>query len=104
MSRPRVVIPLRAPVILMVLAATAVPIELRSLGQVGLGFLLQPSDILANVAGYVPVGIVLGGLGPLRAVVAAAIVSIFAEASQFAIVHRVPSVIDVACNVIGAAV
>ena len=95
-------ISLRAPVITMVLAATAVPIEFRPLGDATLRFGLDVPDILANVAGYVPVGIVLGGSGALRAIVAAACVATAAEASQIVMMHREPSLIDVATNVLGA--
>ncbi len=94
---------LRTPVIMMVLAATAIPIELRPWSLATLD--LSSSDwldIVENIAGYVPVGIVLGGLGPLRAVTAAALISMFAETSQFMMAHRDPSAIDVASNVIGA--
>ena len=86
----------------MVLAATAVPIELRPLGDATLRFGLDVSDILANVAGYVPIGMVLGGAGALRAIVAAACFATVAEASQFVMMHREPSLIDVATNVLGA--
>lgn len=95
-------IALRVPVITMVLAATAIPIELRSPRHVPLGFGIQASDVMANIAGYVPVGIVLGGLGPLRAVIAAAFMTAVVETGQFAMMHRDPSIIDVASNVIGA--
>jgi hypothetical protein len=95
-------ITLRAPIITMVLAATAIPVELRPLGQATLDFGIYAYDVVENVAAYVLVGIVLGGLGPLRAVIAAALISTFAETSQFVMMHRVPSVIDVASNVLGA--
>jgi concanavalin A-like lectin/glucanase superfamily protein/VanZ like protein len=95
-------IALRVPVITMVLAATAIPIELRSPRHVPLGFDIQASDVVANIAGYVPVGIVLGALGPLRAVIAAALMTAVVEAGQFVMMHRDPSMIDVASNVIGA--
>jgi VanZ family protein len=101
-DRPANRIAFRAPVIVMVLAATAIPVELRPPGQVALGFYIQASDVVANVLGYVPVGLVLGGLGPLRAVIAAAFIATLAETSQFVMMHRDPSVIDVASNVIGA--
>jgi hypothetical protein len=87
---------------MMVLAATAIPVELRPPGGVALGFAIQASDVVANVLGFVPVGIVLAGSGPLRAVIAATSISLFAETSQFVMMHRDPSVIDVASNVIGA--
>jgi hypothetical protein len=47
------------------------------------------------------VGIVLGGLGFLKAVIVGALISTFAEASQFFMAHRDPSAIDVVSNVIG---
>jgi hypothetical protein len=93
---------LRAPVILLVLAATAIPVELRPLGWNTLDFGIYGSDVVANVLGYVPVGIVLGELGLLRAVTTAALISAFAESSQLAMLHRTTSVIDLATNVIGA--
>jgi VanZ family protein len=101
-NRPADRIALQVPVIVMVLAATAIPVELRPPYHVPLGFGIQASDVVANVLGYVPVGIVLAGLGPLRAVIAAALIATLAETSQFVMMHRDPSVIDVASNVIGA--
>ena len=86
----------------MVLAATAIPIELRPPGHVAIGFGIFASDVLANIAGYVPVGIALGWLGSLRAVGVAALIATFAETSQIVMAHRDPSVIDVAANVLGA--
>jgi VanZ family protein len=95
---------LRVPVIVLILAATAIPVELRPLGGATIDFKIDVSDIAANILGYVPVGIVLGGLGPLRAVVTAALISTLAETSQLVMMHRFPSPIDVASNVIGAIV
>ena len=86
----------------MVLAATAIPVELRPPGHAVLGFSIEAADVVANVAGYVPVGIVLAGLGPLRAILAAASITMFAETSQLVMVHRDPSPVDVVSNVIGA--
>jgi hypothetical protein len=87
---------------MMVLAATAIPVELRPLRYATLSFNILVSDVLANVAGYVPVGIVLGGLGPLRTVIAASLLSTFAETGQLVMMHRSSSPIDVVSNVIGA--
>lgn len=95
-------ITLRVPVIWMVLAATAIPVELRPLGHATLAFGVQASDFFENVVGYVPLGIVLAGLGPLRALIAATVISTFAEASQFVMLYRVPTAADVAANLIGA--
>jgi len=100
--RPPPGIGLKGPVILLVLAATAVPIELRAPGR--LGFSIQPVDVLSNVAGYIPVGLVLCELGPLTAILAAATVAIAAEAAQFFMVYRDPSPVDVVANVIGAGI
>lgn len=87
----------------MVLAATAIPVALRPLQQAELHlFSIDASDILANIAGFVPVGIVLASLGPVRAVMTAALLSVFAETSQLVMLYRFPSLIDVATNVLGA--
>jgi VanZ family protein len=101
-NRPGYRIALRAPVITLVLAATAIPVELRHLVHPTLDFGVYAYDVMENVAGYVPVGIVLGELGPLRGVLAAVLIATFAETTQFAMMHRVPSVIDLASNLIGA--
>ena len=95
---------LTAPVIFLVLAATAIPIEFRPLKEAELSFSVDDiSDIIANIIGYVPVGIVLGGLGNWRAVFIAGLISMFAETSQLFTLHRDPSIIDVGSNIVGAA-
>ena len=101
-SRPAVRIALRAPVIIMVLAATAIPVELLPQGHNTIDVGIKTADALANILGYLPVGIVLGELGLLRAIIVAALMAILAESSQLVMMHRDPSVIDVASNVIGA--
>jgi hypothetical protein len=90
---------------MMVLAATAIPVELRaphyepwSFGS----FVSLTSDVLANVLGYVPVGIVLRDLGLLRAVAMAAAITMCAETAQLMMMHRDPSLVDVVANVVGA--
>jgi hypothetical protein len=87
---------------MMVLAATTIPVELRPLGHPALDFRVYTSDIVLNVLGYIPVGIVLGELGLLRAVTTAALMSAFPESSQLFMVHRDCSAIDLATNIIGA--
>jgi hypothetical protein len=102
---PAATIGLRLPLIVMVLAATAIPIELRWPTYAAPVLTLSAwfaSDVLANIAGYVPVGIVLADLGRSRAVAVAAGMAIFAEATQLVMVHRDPSIADVASNVAGA--
>lgn len=102
-SRSTAQIGLRAPVIMLVLAATAVPIELRPISQATFHLGLDaPPHILANVAGYLPVGLVLAELGAFRAIAAAAAISLFAETSQLAMVYREPSISDFLANVLGA--
>ena len=104
-SRPAERIELRVPAIVMVLAATAIPVELRWPTYEASGFSVSASlvpDVLANILGYLPVGIVFWGLGPLRAAAMAAAVTIFAETTQLAIAHRDPSIIDVLSNIVGA--
>ena len=97
------IVRLRVPVLTMILAATAVPIALRPPQWADLHlFSIDPHDILVNIAGFVPVGIVLAALGPVRAVVAAALLSVLAETSQFVMPYRTPSLTDVAANVLGA--
>jgi hypothetical protein len=44
------------------------------------------TDAIANIAGYTPIGIVLGALGLLPAI-AAALIATLAESSQFKGVH-----------------
>jgi hypothetical protein len=95
-------IKLRLPVIIMVLAAIAIPIELRPLGRATLSLGFDAPDFFANIAGFIPVGIVLGELGLLRGVILAGLMSVFAETGQFAMMHRDPSIMDVVANVIGA--
>src|SRR6266566_1411790 len=106
---PAARISLRAPVITMVLAATVIPVELRPLGRAALSFDIRAADVVAlvsdvvvNLAGYVPVGIVLAGLGQWRAVLVATSMATFAESAQFVMMHRDPSAIDLASDVIGA--
>jgi len=107
MQKPRhpgmTIVRLRVPVLTMILAATAIPIAVHPLqhGEVVL-FSADTSDIVANIAGFIPVGIVLAALGPVQAVIAAALLSMFAEASQLVMLYRVPSLTDVATNVLGA--
>jgi len=97
-----IIIKWRVPVITLILAATAIPVEFRPLGSEALDFGVSVADVLANVAGYVPVGMVLAEFGLARAILAAALLSIFAESSQFVMMHRAPSAIDVATNILGA--
>lgn len=60
--RPAKRIALLIPTITLILAATAIPVELRPVGRVKLDFGIYPDDVIENIAGYVPVGIVLAHL------------------------------------------
>jgi hypothetical protein len=96
---------LTAPVIFMVVTATSFPVELRPMGSVGLDLSVSNvdwADVAENIAGYVPVSIVLADLGSAGAILAATLISTFAEMAQLAMMHRDPSVIDIAANVVGA--
>jgi VanZ family protein len=94
---------LMLPVTYLVLAATAIPIEFRPLGEANFSFALNDvSDFIANIIGYIPIGVIFGELGLLRACFYAALISTFAEMSQLVMMHRDPSLVDVISNVIGA--
>jgi VanZ family protein len=101
------VLRLRTPVLLLVLAFTAVPADLRSIAEVRastrVDWRADPRDVVANVGGYVLVGVVLAGLGPVRVVGAAAGISGLVETSQIVSRGRFPSPVDLATNVLGAA-
>ena len=98
-TRPAPRITLIAPVIFLVLAATAIPIEFRPLGEASMSFELDDvPDIVANIVGYLPVGIVLGGLGLPEAVFIAGLISTFAETSRLVMIHRDPTFTDIVSN------
>ena len=99
--RPGDRIALAVPIIWMVLAATAIPIELRPLGRAPLDWGIGISDFVENILGFVPVGMVLAELGLLRVVLLATAMSVFAETSQLWMMHRTSQPADVAANVIG---
>lgn len=102
-TRPTHCLRLRVPVLFLVLATTALPIELRALGEVSLSFSFNDvPDIVANVIGYLPVGLVLAEHGLLRAVCLAGLLSAGAELSQLVLLHRDPSLTDILSNGAGA--
>src|SRR4051812_12440363 len=96
---------LTIPIIFLVLAATAIPIEWRAIGQAKVDFAFDDVwDIVANIVGYVPIGAVLMDFGFARALLISGLLSAFAETGQLAMMHRDPSLVDVLSNVAGAAV
>jgi VanZ family protein len=106
-SRPARRLALVGPVVALILAFTAIPTELRPPGE-GLTELLRLQwgwlDVLTNVLGYVPLGMAATLGSRWRAIGLATSVSVFAEATQLLTTGRSPSFIDVATNVLGAAI
>ena len=94
---------LLVPVIVLVLGATVIPVELRRFDLARLSLGCNFRDLVVNVILFVPVGMVLSGLGFRRAVALATLLSLFAESCQFFMMYRVPSPFDLATNVAGAA-
>ncbi len=67
-----------------------------------MSFNISAGDALANVAGYIPIGLVFSELGLGRTVAVAVGMSTLAETSQIAMRHRSPSAVDIGTNAIGA--
>jgi VanZ family protein len=97
---PTIRIDLRAPVMVLILAATAVPVGIRP--PIGLGSAFQLADFIENIVGYVPIGLVLARSGAIRALLLSAALSVFAEASQSVMELRDPSILDISANLLGA--
>ena len=101
---------LELPVIVLVLAFTAVPIELRPLmlvpGSLASFFFLHVdvSDIVANILFYIPFGLAFASRGVWTALKLAAGISLFAEACQLFAWGRASGLTDVSANVLGAIV
>jgi hypothetical protein len=90
---------LRAAIITLVLAAIAVPVEVRAPRLVPLT--IDGQDFVENIVGFVPVGLVLARYGVLRGILVAALLTVGAESAQLFMVDRDPSVLDVIANVVG---
>ena len=94
------------PVVVLVLAFTAVPTELRLPSRFIVRSVLNPRfapfDVAANIVGYLPVGAVLAAGGPGPMLWTATVMSLFAEGTQVFSIGRAPSLVDVATNVLGA--
>ena len=99
---PAIGIHCRLPVVLFVIASTALPVELRSIADAPLDFHIRATDVLVNLVAYFALGAVLAEFGLGKAILAAALLSLAAESSQFVMMHRAPSVVDWVVNVIGA--
>src|SRR5215208_3408459 len=91
---------LRAAVLVVVLAATAIPVELRPLTAM-MSFDVELQDALANFLGYVAVGLALRPFGIVRAALAGCAMATLAEVGQMAMMHRDASAADIVANVAG---
>ncbi len=92
---------LLVPVIVLVLGYTAIPVELRPFDFATLSLDCNARDLVANLILYLPVGMVLVGLGFWPAVIIATLLSLFAETCQLFMMYRYPSPIDLVLNVAG---
>ncbi len=102
-NRPNSWVSLRAAALVVVLAATAVPVELRLQPQATFHFdIHKPTDVVTNILGYLPVGFVLAGLDPIGAIGLSSLMAALAECSQIWMLHRDPSAVDFLANVGGA--
>jgi VanZ family protein len=99
---------LRVPVVALILAFTAIPTELRRVDLDTLAefvhFGVDVPDIIANILGFVPLGMVLVDGTRSRAIGLAAALSLFVEIMQLFSAGRSPSLIDVMTNTLGAAI
>jgi len=98
---------LAIPCVMLILACTAIPLELQWRREELASFFairLDAGDILENVVGYVPLGAVLQQHGLWSATGIALAVSLSAEVSQFFSKGRSPSVEDLAANLAGAVI
>jgi VanZ family protein len=91
-----------APVIALVLFLTAFPVELRTLNTAEVSWTSNLPDALANVVGFVPVGMVLAKLRRWHAVAIAGLLSLAAETLQLLMAHRYSSPVDLLTNTSGA--
>ncbi len=105
MMRSERIIVLDWPLIAALVGFTAIPLSLEPpnaealAGFWSVGF---ASDVIANILGFIPVGVVLAWRGPVRAIGIAAALSGLAESTQFFSADRSPAFFDFATNVLGA--
>jgi VanZ family protein len=89
-------------VIVLLLALTAIPVELRQFDARLLHLQHDMLDLATNVIGYIPVGMLLGRMGFWRGISIATALTVVAESSQFFMMHRYPAIADVVMNLLGA--
>jgi hypothetical protein len=93
------------PIIALVLAFTAVPLELRAGPGRALNlFAFGVQDVVLNILGYIPVGVVLASATVRSMLLATLAISGTAELSQIFSVGRSPSLVDLFTNVLGSAI
>lgn len=99
-------IALQWPLIFLVLSFTAIPVELQPLTRSRIAEATQLSldvpDVIANIVGYVPFGLVFASKGPWATAALSSGLSLLAETSQLFSKSRSPRLIDIATNVLGA--
>jgi VanZ family protein len=99
---------LQLPLVVLVLAFTAIPIEVRPLTlRILARFFvvnLDVADIVANILLYVPFGLAFASRGVWATLKLAAGVSLFSEACQLFSQSRTSGLTDVGANVLGAIV
>lgn len=93
----------RWPAVVLILAATIIPIGLRP-PVVDVAELLRfdALDAVENVVGYLPIGMAFSGFGLARGTAFATLMALLAETVQSVMLFRDPSLVDVATNGIGA--
>lgn len=95
---------LLVPLVVLIVGATAIPVELRRFDLATLSLHFGLRDVVVNLLLYAPVGVILVRRGFWPTVMIATFLSLSAELCQFFTVHRFPSPIDLALNVTGAIV
>lgn len=90
--------------ILLILAATTFPLEFQSPSATLIDVKVEITDIISNIMGYVPVGIVLADIGVLSTLLIGTLLSAIAEISQVFIPDRFPSPVDIVSNVVGTGI
>lgn len=105
--QPRRRLSLQIPLIVLLLAFTAVPTDFRLPNRSLVGTVFYPSfapfDVFTNVVGYIPVGAVFATATMRQMLWTASAMTLFAEGTQIVANGRSPSFVDVVTNVLGAA-
>jgi hypothetical protein len=92
------------PLAVLVIAATAIPIEIRPARHTILDLGANQADMVQNVLGYIPLGLAFARLGVAKALGITALLSLCAEIAQIWSIGRFPAPIDFLSNVAGASI